>query len=589
MSATKKATEPAPPLISVEKLSIEFGQGPNCKRVVDNLSFTLSRSETLCIAGESGSGKSMSALAIMGLLPKMAQVPEGAILFDNKNLLKQSERQLQNLRGKEIGMIFQEPMTSLNPTMRIGDQMLETIRRHRLATGSEAQQHIRNMLDAVKIPRPKDRVKQYPHELSGGLRQRVMIAMAMLCKPQVLIADEPTTALDVTIQAQILDLMRELQSEFGTAVLLITHDMGVVAEMADKVVVMNQGVVEETADIRKIFTNPDAAYTRKLLAAVPRLGTAPARPPQVFGDPVLEVRNLRVRYPMRRQGLFSPARELIAVEDISFTLHQGETLGIVGESGCGKSTTGRALMNMVDFDGEIRILGTDIQGLKGAALKKQRQDIQMVFQDPYAALNPRKNIAELVAEPLLIHGRGTPAERHSRVKELLAQVGLPEADTMTRYPHQFSGGQRQRICIARALALNPRIIVADEPVSALDVSVQAQVLDLLEQLQQQYELSYLFISHDMAVVERLCHRVAVMFAGRILEIGSREQVLGNPCHAYTKRLLAAVPIPALDSKLAPVVMSKDTEAVNPIRARGEILQPIRYEQPEAGHFVAVPV
>jgi len=470
MSATKKATEPARPLISVEKLSIEFGQGLNCKRVVDNLSFTLSRSETLCIAGESGSGKSLSALAIMGLLPKMARVPEGAILFNNKDLLKQSERQLQNLRGKEIGMIFQEPMTSLNPTMRIGDQMLETVRRHRLASGSEAQQHIRNMLDAVKIPRPKDRIKQYPHELSGGLRQRVMIAMAMLCKPQVLIADEPTTALDVTIQAQILDLVRELQREFGTAVLLITHDMGVVAEMADKVVVMNQGVVEETASIRKIFTNPDAAYTRKLLAAVPRLGTAPARPHQVFGNPVLEVRNLRVRYPMRRQGLFSPARELIAVEDISFTLHQGETLGIVGESGCGKSTTGRALMNMVDFDGEIRILGTDIQGLKGAALKKQRQDIQMVFQDPYAALNPRKNIAELVAEPLLIHGRGTPSERLSRVKELLAQVGLPEADTLTRYPHQFSGGQRQRICIARALALNPHIIVADEPVSALDVS-----------------------------------------------------------------------------------------------------------------------
>jgi len=576
------------PLLSVEKLSIEFGQGPERKRVVDDLSFTLNPSETLCIAGESGSGKSLSALAIMGLLPKMAQVPEGVILFHDEDLLGLSERRLQNLRGKEIGMIFQEPMTSLNPTMRIGDQMLETVRRHQLATGAGAHKHIRDMLEAVKIPRARDRVRQYPHELSGGLRQRVMIAMAMLCQPQVLIADEPTTALDVTIQAQILDLIRELQAEFKTAVLMITHDMGVVAEMADKVVVMNQGVVEETADIRKIFTNPDAEYTRKLLAAVPRLGTAPTRAPQVFGEPVLEVNNLRVRYPMKSQGLFAPAREVMAVEDISFTLHQGETLGIVGESGCGKSTTGRALMNMVDFEGDVHIMGTNIRGLKGAALKKQRQDIQMVFQDPYAALNPRKNIAELVGEPLLIHGRGTAVEREERVAQLLAQVGLPEADAMTRYPHQFSGGQRQRICIARALALNPRIIVADEPVSALDVSVQAQVLDLLEQLQKEYELSYLFISHDMAVVERLCHRVAVMYSGRIMEIGSRDQVLRNPRHPYTKRLLAAVPVPALDRKLTPVPLD-ETEAPNPIKAKGHVPPVVRYEQPEEGHFVAVPV
>lgn len=576
------------PLLSVEKLSIEFGHGPERKRVVDDLSFTLNRSETLCIAGESGSGKSLSALAIMGLLPKMAQVPEGVILFNDEDLLSLSERRLQNLRGKEVGMIFQEPMTSLNPTMRIGDQMLETVRRHHLATGGGANRLIRDMLEAVKIPRAGDRVRQYPHELSGGLRQRVMIAMAMLCKPQVLIADEPTTALDVTIQAQILDLIRELQVEFKTAVLMITHDMGVVAEMADKVVVMNQGVVEEAADIRKIFTNPDAEYTRKLLAAVPRLGTAPTRASQVFGEPVLEVSNLRVRYPMKSQGLFAPAREVMAVEEISFTLHQGETLGIVGESGCGKSTTGRALMNMVDFEGDVRVMGTNIRGLTGAALKKQRQDIQMVFQDPYAALNPRKNIAELVGEPLLIHGRGTPAERTDRVAQLLAQVGLPDADVMTRYPHQFSGGQRQRICIARALALNPRIIVADEPVSALDVSVQAQVLDLLEELQKEYELSYLFISHDMAVVERLCHRVAVMYSGRIMEIGSRDQVLRNPRHPYTRRLLAAVPVPALDRKLTPAPLD-ETEAPNPIKVKGHVPPAVRYEQPEEGHFVAVSV
>lgn len=573
-------------LLSVENLSIEFGQGQALKRVVDNLSFSLNPSRTLCIAGESGSGKSLSALAIMGLLPKMARIPEGSIRFNGKNLLERSERQMQELRGLDVGMIFQEPMTSLNPIMRIGEQMSETLKRHRIATGKEAQKHIISMLDAVRIPKAAERLRQYPHELSGGLRQRVMIAMAMLCKPQILIADEPTTALDVTIQAQILELIRELQNEFNTGVLMITHDMGVVAEMADDVVVMNQGVVEETASTRDIFSAPKAKYTRDLLAAVPRLGTMPVLPSRPAKPLVLEVNNLHIRYPVRKKSLFEEACEVHAVDDVSFTLEEGETLGIVGESGCGKSTTGRALMSMLNFTGSIRVLGKELHGLKGKALNDIRQDIQMVFQDPFAALNPRKSIGELVGEPLLIHGRGSAIERRDTVAKLLRQVGLPDADVMTRYPHQFSGGQRQRICIARALALNPRIIVADEPVSALDVSVQAQVLDLLEDLQKQYSLSYIFISHDMAVVERLCHRVAVMFGGRILEMGARDQVLGNPQHAYTRRLLSAVPIPALDSKRDFRALLADNETPDPIKPKGFVTPPSVYSEVDSGHWVA---
>ena len=574
-------------LLSVENLSIEFGQGQSCKRVVDDLSFNLNRSETLCIAGESGSGKSLSALAIMGLLPKMARTPSGAILFHNEELLSKSEPEMQNIRAKQIGMIFQEPMTSLNPIMRIGDQMMETLKRHRIASGDAAWQHIRSMLDAVRIPKVSERLRQYPHELSGGLRQRVMIAMAMLCSPQILIADEPTTALDVTIQAQILELIRELQKEYQTGVLMITHDMGVVAEMADNVVVMNRGVMEETAPIRTLFSNPAAAYTRQLLAAVPRLGTAPPLSERPERPPVLEVESLSVRYPMRKNSLFEPPREVHAVDHVNFVLHEGETLGLVGESGCGKSTTGRALMSMLNFEGSIKVLGKDIRGLKGSALKAIRQDIQMVFQDPFAALNPRKTIAELVGEPFLIHGRGNSEERKERVAQLLSQVGLPEADVMTRYPHQFSGGQRQRICIARALALNPKIIVADEPVSALDVSVQAQVLDLMEDLQSQYNLSYLFISHDMAVIERLCHRVAVMFGGRIVEIGSRDQVLHNPQHPYTQRLLSAVPIPALDSKRDFRALLEDSKAPDPIKPKGYQSKPSQYGEINQGHWVAL--
>ncbi|MHA3026303.1 ABC transporter ATP-binding protein [Chromohalobacter israelensis] len=573
-------------VLSVERLSIDISHEHDTQRVVDDLSFTLHAGRTLCIAGESGSGKSLSSLAIMGLLPKVARLPSGAILYGERDLLELPERAMQRLRGRDIAMIFQEPMTSLNPLMTVGQQLEETIRRHKLAEGGQARRRALEMLDAVRVPHVEQRLKQHPHELSGGMRQRVMIAMAMVCHPRVLIADEPTTALDVTIQAQILELMRELQQAFGTALLMITHDMGVVAEMADDVVVMNQGVVEEQASARALFTHPQSAYTRKLLAAVPRLGTAAVLPSRAAHPRVLEVRDLSVRFPVKRHSPFSPATEVCAVEGISFELGAGETLGLVGESGCGKSTTGKALMNMLAYSGSVKLDGRELKGLQGKALKAVRRDIQMIFQDPFAALNPRKTVGELIAEPLLVHGLADAAERRRRVAELLEQVGLP-AEVALRYPHQFSGGQRQRICIARALALNPKVIIADEAVSALDVSVQAQVLALLEDLQQRLNLSYLFISHDMAVIEQISHRVAVMYAGQIVEIGSCQQVLHDPRHPYTRRLLSAVPMPDVGAKRDFAALLQASEAPDPIKPHGYQLPPLRYAEPQAGHWVAL--
>ncbi|WP_296180540.1 ABC transporter ATP-binding protein [Pseudomonas sp. UBA1879] len=572
------------PSLSVERLSIDVGGGASRRRVVDELSFTLHPGRTLCIAGESGSGKSLSSLAIMGLLPKAASVPSGVILFDGRDLLSQSERELQRLRGKRIGMIFQEPMTSLNPLLTVGQQLAETLRRHEALSRDEVRQRCRAMLDAVRMPQVDKRLTQYPHELSGGMRQRVMIAMAMLCQPEVLIADEPTTALDVTIQAQILELMRELQQQFATSLLLITHDMGVVAEMADEVVVMNQGRMEERGTLQQIFTAPQAPYTRKLLAAVPVLGSAPVA--QVLTDRpvILSVQDLTVRFPVRG-GWFETPRVVHAVEGVSFELRQGETLGLVGESGCGKSTTGKALMNMLSYQGRVELLGQPLNGLQGNALQRVRRDVQMVFQDPYAALNPRKTIFDLVGEPLLIHDQMPEAERRERVAELLHQVDLPR-DAMARYPHQFSGGQRQRICIARALALNPKVIIADESVSALDVSVQAQVLDLLERLRSEHGLSYLFISHDIAVVERICHRVAVMYGGRIVEIGARDQVLHNPQHPYTRRLLAAVPVPQVGRRRDFKSLLKELVRPDPIKDAGFVAPPQQFTAVATDHWVA---
>ncbi|HEY0287550.1 MAG TPA: ABC transporter ATP-binding protein [Pseudomonas sp.] len=574
-----------PAVLSVERLSIDIGHGASPRRVVDELSFTLRAGQTLCIAGESGSGKSLSSLAIMGLLPKAAKVSSGAIIFESSDLITLPERDLQLLRGKQIGMIFQEPMTSLNPLMTVGQQMDETLRRHEPLDRKASRRRTREMLDSVRMPQVDKRLTQYPHELSGGMRQRVMIAMAMLCRPKVLIADEPTTALDVTIQAQILELMRELQQVYGTSLLLITHDMGVVAEMADQVVVMNHGRTEEQASVRQLFTQPQAAYTRKLLDAVPVLGTAGKAEDLREQPVVLAVKDLSVRFALR-MGWFEEVKQVRAVEKVSFELHDGETLGLVGESGCGKSSTGKALMNMIAYEGSVKLSGKELNGLQGADLQAVRRDIQMVFQDPYAALNPRKTIFELVGEPLLIHDKMPDALRKARVAELLHQVGMP-ADALQRYPHQFSGGQRQRICIARALALNPKVIIADESVSALDVSVQAQVLDLLESLQKRHRLSYLFISHDMAVVERICHRVAVMYGGQIVEIGPRDQVLHNPQHPYTKRLLSAVPLPDVDRKRDFKALLQEFEQPSPIKAKGFVMPAQQFKALGEGHWVAV--
>lgn len=523
------------PLLSVERLSIQFGT----QRVVDDVSFALWPGKTLCIAGESGSGKSLTSLAIMGLLPEEAQIPGGAIIFDNQDLLSLPERQMQLLRGKSVAMIFQEPMTSLNPLMTVGQQLEETLQRHEVLGRRERRSRVSTMLDAVKISHVEKRLQQYPHELSGGMRQRVMIAMAMLCQPQVLIADEPTTALDVTIQAQILELMRELQQAFSTSLLLITHDMGVVAEMADDVLVMSHGKIMEQAPAKTLFTSPQAAYTRQLLQAVPVLGQAPALAPVEATRPLLSVRDLSVRFPVRGDGL-RVRREVHAVDGVSFDLFPGETLGIVGESGCGKSTTAKALMNMVPFSGSAQLNGQELHGLKDEALRAVRRDLQMVFQDPWAALNPRKTIFDLVGEPLLIHEQMPAVQRTERVAQLLQQVGLP-AEAMRRYPHQFSGGQRQRIAIARALASRPELLCCDEPVSALDVAVQAQILNLLRRLQDELGLSYLFISHDLGVIQYICDDIAVLYLGQIVETGTSESLFNNPLHPYTRALLAAVP------------------------------------------------
>jgi peptide/nickel transport system ATP-binding protein len=511
----------------------------------------------------------------MGLLPRpAARVAAGRAVFGGVDLLDLPEREMRRRRGGDIAMIFQEPMTSLNPVMRIGSQLLEAIRLHDPTADPSAR--ALELLTEVRIPEPSRRLIQYPHELSGGQRQRVMIAMALAGRPKLLIADEPTTALDVTVQAQILALLRDLQAHTGVAIILITHDMGVVAEMATRVLVMRHGRKVEEAPVRTLFAAPKAPYTAELLAAVPRLGaasdTSDRRLPP--GIPVAEVRDLTVIYAARGGLLRRSAPRVRAVNGISFSVAPGETFALVGESGCGKSTTGRALLNLVPWEGDIRIMGEPTRGRHGAAMRPVLRHVQMVFQDPFASLDPRMTVGALVAEPLAIHGLGSGPERRDRVAALFARVGLAP-EHMRRHPHEFSGGQRQRICIARALALEPRLIVADESVSALDVSVKARILDLLAELQETLGLAYLFISHDLAVVEQISHRVAVMNAGRIVESGSRAQIFGDARHPYTRGLLAAAPVPDPDAPRPPV-----PDTVPPISDR-----PLAEVAP--GHLAAV--
>nr|WP_246725959.1 ABC transporter ATP-binding protein [Rhizobium lusitanum] len=534
-------------------MSVDARTPEGLKRILDDVSFDLEPGKTLCLAGESGSGKSVTSLSIMGLLPKTSlKVASGQILLEGRNIVGIPHRALRRIRGGEVAMIFQEPMTSLNPVMTIGEQLVEAIREHQANTADNAAQIAKSMLDAVHINDAARRLKQYPHELSGGMRQRVMIAMALSCRPKVLIADEPTTALDVTVQAQILTLMRELRSEFNTSILLITHDMGVVAEMADRVAIMQHGRIVEEGDALTVFGEPTQPYTRELLAAVPRLGAhagtdepprvsdAPGR--AVSDTPILDVQKLSVTYGAKRGFFGKGVSSAPTVNEVSFAIKAGQTLGLVGESGSGKSTTGKAVLNLIAFDGSVKIEGREVQGLSPAKMQPTRRAAQMIFQDPYASLDPRMNVGAAVAEPLVIHDVGNASERRDRVAALLKRVGLTP-DAATRYPHEFSGGQRQRICIARALALEPKLIVADESVAALDVSVRARVLDLMLELQEQMGLAYLFISHDMAVIEKMSHHVAVMRGGRIVEIGTRRQVFENPGDDYTRNLMAAVPIP----------------------------------------------
>jgi peptide/nickel transport system ATP-binding protein/glutathione transport system ATP-binding protein len=592
------------PLLSVENLRISFRTDTGCVVAVDDLSFDVLPGECVAIVGESGSGKSVTAMSILGLTSfNGGRVDNGRLKLERRDgttvdLTSLPEKQLEKIRGDEIAMIFQEPMTSLNPVFTVGEQIAEVVRQHRKVDAATAARRALELLERVRIPQAATRFGQYPYELSGGMRQRVVIAMALACSPRLLIADEPTTALDVTIQAQILDLLKELARQDGMSMLFITHDLGVVAEIADRVVVMRNGRKVEENLTNDLFVAPREAYTRQLLGAVPKLGSMTTfAGPRAFGDetpdaadgaaavdrPLLRVRNLVTRFPVRNGAFQRHTANIHAVEDVSFDLNEGETLSLVGESGCGKSTTGRSILRLIEpTSGSVELAGVNVLGLKGSSLQARRRDMQIVFQDPYAALDPRLTAFDQVAEPLIIHGVEKGTALRDRVVGLAERVGL-SADHLDRYPHEFSGGQRQRLCIARALTLSPKIIVADEPVSALDVSIQAQVVNLMIELQQELGLSYLFISHDMAVVERVSHRVAVMCMGRIVEIGARADIFGNPQHSYTRALLSAVPNPNPSKRRAHVAVTDPVGS--PLRPVGYVGRKASYREVSPNHLV----
>jgi peptide/nickel transport system ATP-binding protein len=598
----------AAPVLAVRGLTTSFRVDDRWVPVVRNVGFDIAPGETVAIVGESGSGKSVTSLSIMRLLQKETSRIEGSIQLGGRELLSLSGEEMRRVRGGDIAMIFQEPMTSLNPIFPIGMQIAEALVVHRRISEAEARAEVTRLLDKVRIPNAAARFDEYPHQFSGGMRQRVMIAMALASRPKLLIADEPTTALDVTIQGQILDLIKSLQDEENMAVLFITHDMGVVAEVSDRTLVMYRGETVETGSTDEIFNRGQHPYTRALLAAVPRLGsmkgralpqrfpvidvaTGEASPPAEVADtvartkaPVLDVRDLTTRFEVR-EGIFRRRRGAIhAVENVSFSLFEGETLALVGESGCGKSTTGRSLMRLVPpAGGDIIIDGHDVMELEGARLRTIRRSVQMIFQDPFASLNPRMSVGRAVTEPFIEHRLGTRAQARDKAAALLEKVSL-SPDMMRRFPHEFSGGQRQRIAIARALMLDPKIIVADEAVSALDVSIKAQVCNLLLDLQQTLNLAYLFISHDMAVVERVSHRVAVMYLGEIVEIGPRAAVFDDPQHPYTRKLMAAVPVPDPARRRLRRNMTSE-EIHSPFRPVGYEPTPRTYREVSAGHFV----
>ncbi|WP_299632707.1 ABC transporter ATP-binding protein [uncultured Roseobacter sp.] len=553
------------PIVSIDKLRVTFGSGAGTVEAVKDVSFDIASGETFCVVGESGSGKSVTSLSLMRLVEfGGGQIMDGRLTLHREtgplDIAAADGDTMRDVRGDEIGMIFQEPMTSLNPVFTIERQLTDGLRVHRGISGPAARDRALELLKEVRIPEPEQRLQQYPHELSGGMRQRVVIAIAMACRPRMLIADEPTTALDVTIQAEILALINRLKRETGMAVMFITHDMAVVAQIADRVVVMYRGEVVEEGPVDQIFSDPQAAYTKALLAAVPRLGEMRGKPapeplrlvgdtsepkpllPKEDPEPLLQVKNLTTYFPVKGGPMRRHVANVHAVEDVSFTLNKGETLSLVGESGCGKSSCGRSILRLVEpTSGTVILDHQNVLDANHRDLRRLRRQMQMIFQDPFASLNPYMRLAAQVAEPLKNFGLASGTELTEKVAALFDRVELSR-DYMRRFPHELSGGQRQRIAIARALAVSPKLIIADEAVSALDVSVQAQVLNLMMELQADLGLSFLFISHDMAVVERVSHHLAVMYLGRIVEIGPRAAIFEDPRHPYTKALMRAVPI-----------------------------------------------
>ncbi|MFD2444789.1 ABC transporter ATP-binding protein [Bacillus sp. CGMCC 1.16607] len=575
------------PILKVKDLRVSFQMRDEEFEAVKGISFEVNKGETLGIVGESGSGKSVTARSIMRLLPSPpSYLKEGEIIFLGENLAYKTEKEMEMIRGRDIGMIFQDPMTSLNPTMRIGKQVTESLMKHQQMSKKEATKKAIELLKLVGIRNSDIRFQQYPHEFSGGMRQRVMIAIALACRPTLLIADEPTTALDVTIQAQILNLMKDMQNRFGTSIILITHDLGVVAGMCDRVAVMKNGEIVETGKTTEIFENPKHSYTLKLLNALPRLDekkkikSTPLISPKIDKTkPLLEVRSLTQSFDLGKGNV------LKAVDNISFQIRPGETLGLVGESGSGKSTTGRAILRLHEpTSGDVLYQGIPVNRLSQNEMKAMRRHMQMIFQDPYASLNPRLKVLDIIGQALDIHKLcDSKAERKNRVEELLEMVGLDPKFSM-RFPHEFSGGQRQRIGIARALAVEPTFIVCDEPLSALDVSIQSQVVQLLEELQQRLGLTYLFIAHDLSMVKHISDRVAVMYAGKIVELAESEELYTNPQHEYTKSLLSAIPVPdpKIESKKKRVLMDEQTDD-DPYQLRNSVLVEITQ-----GHWVALP-
>ena len=588
-------------ILEVEDLSIAFGD----TQAVRNLSFRVPRGGTLAIVGESGSGKSVTSLAALGLLKFTGgRVTSGRIMLsgteDTTEITSASETVLQKIRGNRVSMIFQEPMSSLDPVFTVGNQITEVLQLHRGMTGRVAKDEAARLLDLVRMPNARQQLGRYPHQLSGGMRQRVMIAMAVSCRPDLLIADEPTTALDVTIQAQILQIIRDMQAEFGTSVIFISHDMGVVSQMADEIVVMQGGRMMEAGSARDVILHPSDEYTRALMAAVPKMGAMIGRDaPRPFllpgeedseeehavpvrAEPLVKLEAVTTRYDLA-SGLFGRVTHRVhAAEDISFEIAPGETLALVGESGSGKSTVGKTLQQLVaPVSGRILYRGTDILSLAPEKRDRFKREIQYVFQDPFGSLNPRRTIRQSLTEPMRVHNLLTDPDR--QVAELLEAVNLPP-ENADRYPHEFSGGQRQRICIARALAVDPGLIIADEAVSALDVSVQAQVINLMMRLQAERGLAYLFISHDMAVVERVSHRVAVMYLGEIVEIGTRRQIFENPQHPYTKRLLKAVPV--MDPETRPERVDLTGDIPSPVRPVNDPRKAHGFIEVAPGHMMA---